>query len=143
MIKFNRRFGLIITLLIAASLVLAACGGSSGSNQPVDVKVTVSEFTITSSLTTFQQGVPYHFTVTNNGTVDHEVYIMPPTTDTLTTDQVKQMALAGVGSDQLKVGATVSFDYTFTKAYPEGSLEFACHLPGHYEAGMHLPIVVK
>jgi uncharacterized cupredoxin-like copper-binding protein len=34
-------------------------------------------------------------------------------------------------------------DYTFTKAYPAGTLEFACHLSGHYEAGMHLPITVQ
>ena len=137
------KFFLVISLFFAATVVLAACGGSSGSNTPVDVTVTLSEFKIDSSLTTFSQGVPYHFIVTNKGTVNHEFRIIPPVSGQPSQDQINSMTLAAIAQDQLAPGATATLDYTFTKAYPEGSLEIACHLPGHYDAGMHLPIVVK
>jgi len=137
------KYFLVFSLFFAAAVVLAACGGSSGSNTPVDVTVTLSEFKIDSSLTTFSQGVPYHFTVTNKGTVNHEFRIIPPVSGQPSQDQINSMTLAAIAQDQLAPGATATLDYTFTKAYPEGSLEFACHLPGHYDAGMHLPIVVK
>ena len=133
----------VITLLLMAALVLSACGGSSGTQGPVTVTVTLTEFKITSSIDTFKVGVPYHFVVTNNGTVEHEFYIMPPESAQITQDQVKQDAVAGIPPAQLQAGQTATLDYTFTKAAPSGTLEFACHLPAHYDAGMHLPITVQ
>ena len=43
----------------------------------------------------------------------------------------------------LPAGAKQTIDYTFTQAYAAGMLEMACHLPGHYELGMSLPVIVK
>lgn len=88
---------------------------------PVDVNVSLSEFKIDSSLTTFQAGVPYHFIVVNNGKIGHEINI----------GQSAHAALA--------VGATVTLDVTFGQ---QGPLEFTCHLPAHYEAGMKLPVTI-
>lgn len=132
-----------IMLLLMAALILSACGGSSGTSGPVTVNVTLTEFKITSSINTFKVGVPYHFVVTNKGTVEHEFYIMPPESEQITQDQVKQDALAGIPPAQLQAGQSATLDYTFTKAAPSGTLEFACHLPAHYDAGMHLPITVQ
>ncbi|MBP1694705.1 MAG: hypothetical protein H6Q37_2588 [Chloroflexi bacterium] len=131
--------------ILIASFGLAACGGSSGSTsgQATDVQVTLTDFKIDSSLTTFKVGVPYHFIVKNNGAVAHELDIIPPSTEQLTPDQVTQMSLAKIGGDQLPAGGSATLDYTFTQAYPSGALEFACHLPGHYDAGMHTAIVVN
>ncbi len=56
--------------------------------------------------------------------------------------QLDEMALATVEEDDLHPGQTQTLDFTFAKAYPAGTLEFACHLPGHYELGMELPITV-
>jgi uncharacterized cupredoxin-like copper-binding protein len=143
MYRATRGFGFFVVLMLVGALGLAACSsGSPASKSPVDVQVTLTEFTISSSLTTFKVGVPYHFIVKNEGTVPHEFQIMPPTTEQLTQAQVQAMALAGLGQSDLPAGATATLDYTFTKAYPQGQMEFACHLPGHYEAGMHVPIVV-
>ena len=91
------------------------------ARQPVDVNVTLSEFKIDSSLTTFQAGVPYHFIVVNNGKIGHEI-------------NIGQSAHA-----QLAVGATATLDVTFDQ---QGPLEFGCHLPAHYEAGMKLSTTV-
>ena len=60
-----------------------------------------------------------------------------------TQEQITSATLAYVDQSQLQPGQTATLDYTFTQAYPAGQLEFACHLPGHYDAGMHLGITVK
>lgn len=125
-------------------LLITACGGTASAGQtPQDVTITLTEFTIQSSQTDFKVGIPYHFVITNNGSVAHELEIMPPMDGQVTPDQVKSASLARVTEEQLPPGGTTTMDYTFEKAYPAGALELACHLPGHHEAGMHLGIVVK
>ncbi len=134
-------------ILFVAGLVLAACGGQS-PKKSVEVQVTLTEFGIKSSVTEFEAGMPYHFTVTNAGIVAHEFMVMPP----LTSDQMgmhmemtdlDKMALAMVDAAKLQAGSQTSFDLTFTEPVRAGGLEFACHTPGHYEANMKLPIAVK
>ena len=124
--------------LAVMALVMSACAGSASgaaaNNSSAQVQVTLSEFKFDSSLTTFAVNTPYHFVIKNAGTVAHEWMIMPRGE----TDVSK--ALVKVGQDQLTPGATVTQDFTFTKP---GDYEFACHTPGHYEAGMKLDIVVK
>ena len=132
-----------ISIFLMAAVLLAACGGGGGSSSgATTVNITLSDFVISSSLTTFKVGVPYHFVVKNTASMAHEVYI-DPVDPNLTPDTAKSEALAGLGPDIMVAGASGSFDYTFSKAYPAGTIEFACHLPGHYEAGMHTGIVVQ
>jgi uncharacterized cupredoxin-like copper-binding protein len=69
------KFGKIFVVLIAAGILLTACGGQKTATE---VKITVKEFGIESAVTSFEAGVPYHFVVTNEGSVDHEIMIMPP-----------------------------------------------------------------
>ncbi len=119
------------------ALLLASCASSASgaaANSPAQVQVTLTEFKVDSPLTTFAVNTPYHFVIKNAGTVAHEWMIMPRGE----TDVSK--ALVKVGQDQLTAGATVTQDFTFTKP---GDYEFACHMPGHYEAGMKLVITVK
>ena len=137
---------LITTVLIASSLLLSACGPSTNPDGSVDVKVTLTDFKIESSLDSFQVGVLYHFIITNEGNVPHELMIMEPMMagmEGMTMEEMDAMALAHVEEDDLSPGATQTLDYTFTEPAPAGSLEFSCHIAGHYEAGMVLPITVK
>jgi len=134
-----------VPLMVLVVAVLAACGGGGGaaSGGATQVQVTLTDFKIDSSVTTFSVGVPYHFVVTNKGAVAHEFVIMPPEQGTQGSEaQLPSTALAGIAGKDLAAGATKTLDYTFTQA-PASGLEFACHLPGHYEAGMHTPITVK
>jgi len=136
---------LVGVLIVVAVLLLAACGAQSGSN---DVTITLTDFGIESSRTSFKVGVPYHFTVTNKGAVEHEIMLMAPLTEdqmmmNMDMEEMDAMALAHVEADELQAGDTAGFDYTFTEPAPAGTLEFSCHIPGHYEAGMKLPITVK
>ncbi len=136
----TKRSALLLASLLILSTALAACAPSGGG--ATSVKVTLTDFKIESSLTTFSVGVPYHFTIVNNGSVPHEVVIMPPA-DPASAQAALAKALLNVGENDLPAGGTKTVDYTFTTAAPEGTLEMACHIAGHYEAGMHVPIVVK
>jgi len=140
------RFRKLLVVLFVVGALLTACGGQQ--KQAIEVQVTVKEFGIESSVTEFQTGIPYHFVVTNSGTVDHEIMIMPPLAEDQTgmgmdMGTMDQMALAMIPAEDLTPGTTKSFDLTFTEAAAAGTLEFACHTPGHYEAKMKLPITVK
>jgi len=132
----SRSFVLSVALLVVTAFVVSACGGTTASSgkQPVDVQVTLTEFKIDSSVTDFTVGTPYHFIVTNKGTVAHDWMIMPQ------GEQDASKALIKVADTDLQPGKTVTRDFTFTQA---GGLEFACHVAGHYEAGMHTSITVK
>jgi uncharacterized cupredoxin-like copper-binding protein len=137
-------FNKVMIVLVIAGLLLTACGGSN----PSEVKITLNEFGIESSTTDFQKGVPYRFVVTNEGTVEHEMMIMPPVMPdsmgmAMDMGEMDKMALVMIEASDLPAGATASFDYTFTESATAGGLELACHTPGHYEAGMKLPITVQ
>jgi uncharacterized cupredoxin-like copper-binding protein len=125
--------GLFVLLL---TVLLAACGGTTGS-PPNQVNVTLSEFKIQSSQTNFTPGTTYHFVVTNNGHTNHEFMVMQPMSGAMSMGQMDSMALYRVDASQLPPGASKSFEYTFPASAAKQPLEFACHLPGHYEAGMH------
>ena len=137
----TRSFFTVIAVLIL--LVVAGCSSQGASNKPVEVDVTATDFAFQSSMTTFKVGVPYHFVVTNKGDVAHEFMVMQPVeAGTMTMEEMDKMANAHIEEDDLQPGDNASVDYTFTDPVPEGGLEFACHLAGHYENGMHLPITV-
>lgn len=138
-----------ITVLIVLSGVLAACGTTQVAKKisPVAVQVKLSEMKIESSLTMFEVGVPYRFSVTNVGNMPHEMMLMPPsmnggTMSTMPMEQLDTMALTHIHDSDLAPGASWSVDYTFTKQNA-GTLELACYLPGHYEAGMREQISVE
>jgi len=134
----------LLAVLFVAVLLLTACGGGNSN----EVKVTLTDFGIESSRTSFEVGVPYHFVVTNNGAVNHEIMIMAPLSEEqmmmdMDMEAMDEMALAMIEEDELTPGTTKTLDYTFTEPAATGDLEFVCHVEGHYEAGMKLPITVK
>lgn len=136
-----------ISFVVVLAVALAACGGAASPTPsgPLEVKVTLTDFKVESSLTEFKVGVPYHFVVTNKGAVAHEIMLMPVVAadSGMTMEEMDKMALAMIEEDDMPGGATESFDVTFTEPAAAGQLELACHVPGHYEAGMKLPITVN
>ena len=107
---------------------------------------------VESSVTTFKVGQPYEFVITNTGALNHEFVIMRP----LEEDEIEAPAsehgagghsmddaLLTIGEDDLPPGAVVTANYTFRRTADAGELELACHIAGHYTAGMHIPITVE
>jgi len=102
------------------------------------VQVTLSDFKITSSLTSFKKTVHYFFIITNKGQALHEFMIVPPMMGGhITTQYMQSMSFAVI--EGISPGETKTLEITFPKnAYPD--LEFACHYADHYAKGMHLEV---
>ena len=133
----------LVVLLVVVVLIITACGAQSESN---DVTITLTDFSIESSVTTFEAGKTYRFTITNEGIIPHEFVIAEPMMEGEDHSEGMEMEHAGlvieVEEDELPPGATVTVNATFPDHVDE-ELEFACHVEGHYEAGMRSPITMK
>lgn len=155
-------------LILALSLALVACAGATTAQkqnasstaratatstqvtnavdiervtQPpaahsVRVDVTLMEYKIIPSITVFRPGIPYYFVVTNKGTVLHEFTVEP-----ITNDIYYQYNHMLIDLDTVPPGDTQMINYTF-KTSQLGTFEIACHMRGHYQAGMHVNITV-
>lgn len=138
-----------IVVFIALSILLTACGTSGSSTNPdgsINIEVTLTDFGIESSLTEFEVGKTYRFTITNEGAIPHEFVIAEPLMEgeehSADMDMTHEGLVVDVEEDDLPAGATVTVDVTFP-VHADEALEFACHIEGHYEAGMHSPITLK
>ncbi len=165
----------------AAAALLAGCGGnpaadvttapdddaaetspeSSGATDATDdttvdasteVTVTLTEFAIAMSRSSFAPGVAYTFTIVNDGDAAHEMLVLDAQDagtsgmggmdhgsghddhqDSAEMQAMHEAAVVSITESELPAGATVTRTVRFDEA---AELEFACHLPGHYEAGM-------
>ncbi len=153
-------------LLFVLALLLVACAGAtvsqSGNATPtypsdpvqnptpieqtavagaVDVHVTLVEYKIYSTLTTFRVGVPYHFVVSNRGTMVHEFMVTLDHPEGTSYPSSEQDAHAIIHIEVVNPGTTINLNYTFSPS--SGSrYEMVCQMRGHYAAGMHLPLIV-
>lgn len=148
----RRSYWMIV--LIAGVLVFAGCARQQQPAQAptppapsagaaTEVQVTLTDFKVEMSQTEFEVGKPYRFVITNKGAIAHEFMIVPPMMSGMSVEETEQAALTEIKEDELPAGGTKTLEYTFTEPAPEGKLEIACHVEGHYEAGMRLPIIVK
>ncbi len=141
--KAFKHYTMLGTLLV----LLAACGIGGGHAIHTDtrqVRVAESDFRIASSLKTFSTGVTYHFVIRNHGRTMHEFMITPLTLSTMngmSMSDIDQMSLAKV--ENIAPGHVKILDYTFPASTTGSRLQFACHYPGHYEAGMSLNVAVR
>ena len=158
----KQRFVRISSVLFLVA-VLAACGGTGGAMAGMDmggsptpsgktgttpggasVQITETDFQIHSSMTTFSAGTSYHFVITNQVKTTHEFMIMPKSEGSMNgmaMGDMDSMALAHV--QNIAPGQTVPLDYTFPSSARGSHPEFACYLPGHYEAGMKREVSVS
>lgn len=145
-------------LVAALALAATACGGASASNgnepsetttsaagaAPVTVNVVATDYAFKPDLTTFKVGVTYHFVVENEGQVEHEFMIVKPITPgEMDMEEMDAMAIGHIEEDDLQPGQTASVDVTFSADEVGKPVEISCHLEGHYEAGMHVPITIE
>ncbi len=146
----------LLSVIVAALMFMTACGtpaaqastGASSGGQAVssggatEVDVTLGDYTIQSSLTTFKVGVPYRFVIINNGNHQHNFNIAAPVAKTGSVDASLSSALLTVSQDKLPVGGGTTVIYTFPASAAGQDLEFSCLIRLHYEKGMKLAITV-
>ncbi|HSM70136.1 MAG TPA: cupredoxin domain-containing protein [Anaerolineales bacterium] len=131
----------LLTLILIVT-TLSACGSASGN----EVTVTLTDFGFEASRYEFEAGQTYTFIITNEGAIPHEFVIAEPITEDAHHEEGEmehEGLVVEVEEDELPQGATVRVEVTFPSPAPDEPLEFACHIEGHYEAGMKAPITVK
>jgi uncharacterized cupredoxin-like copper-binding protein len=99
------------------------------------VHVGLGEFFITTSMPMLDVGTPYTFMAMNTGTMVHELVIEPAgaADEPLEKDGVESEI------EDIAPGTNGEMTWTFEDA---GMYQFACHIEGHYEAGMVLEFEV-
>lgn len=88
-------------------------------------------------------GETIKFVVTNTGKLRHEFMIGDMEEQRQHAEMMKQMpdmVHEDANTLTLEPGETKSLVWQFTRA---GKLEVACHIPGHYEAGMVSNVIVS
>jgi uncharacterized cupredoxin-like copper-binding protein len=135
---------LFCLFLFALVSALSACGGDSATSNttaPQEVRIAMGEMYFKSAITTFKVGQHYKLVLVNEGAVIHEFVIAPVRRAGQSREDVDNVSL--FHADQINAGQSMTVDFTFKQPAPAGTLEFECNYPGHYEAGMHTPIVVE
>lgn len=118
--------------------------GSPGDPSKVTrtIKVTAMDIRYQQADLTVKAGETVRFEVTNNGKLPHEFILGDPASQQDHEKEMQEMARKMPGMSMqhsdpstlsLKPGETKSLVWKFTKP---GKLQYACHVPGHYSAGM-------
>ncbi len=120
---------------------------NEAAGDPIEVRFGLSEFAIDAQQTTFQTGVPYRFVLQNEGALAHDFRI----TELGEAQTMVNMHVPGeshvhgtelmlVDEPDLQAGAENVQEITFMRP---GEFEIACHVAGHLQAGMYIPIIVE
>jgi uncharacterized cupredoxin-like copper-binding protein len=88
-----------------------------------------------------EPGETVRFVVTNTDPIDHEFLVGDAEMQEIHEKGTEAHHGARPGEISVPAGATVETTFTFPSTLAPG-WEFACHLPGHYDFGMHGPITL-
>jgi len=80
------------------------------------------------------EGTRVRFVVANGDPVHHELIVGPPAVHERHAEGSEAEHPSIPGEVSVDLNGTAVTTYTFDEP---GTVEFACHLPGHYEHGMH------
>jgi uncharacterized cupredoxin-like copper-binding protein len=117
----------------------AASSMATPSAEPVCVSVIVDDFVVRPQRTTFRVGETYIFSVGNEGTEVHEFVIEPAGVDDAPLEAEVNGEERESEIEDIAPGETAELEWTFTEP---GRYQFACHVPGHFEAGMVIEVEV-
>jgi uncharacterized cupredoxin-like copper-binding protein len=120
------------------ALTLGACSAAaapqSGATPRIIAIQADDEMAFSPAAITAQPGETVLFRVTNVGKAEHEFMVGPK--DAVDADGGEETAEI----EGLAAGQTKELSYTFAAA---GTYAFACHEPGHFEAGMFGTIALQ
>jgi len=161
--------GLSMAVLLGTGAFLALAVGGEGESAPAATPMTISfnemSFTVDggtpNDTITFNAGETYAITFVNDGTVEHEMkagngdllkrdngtpdgytnnFFVGPA---VLTQDGQKIEFSDLEEVELDPGQSVTVTITVPESFAGQSHEMGCFVPGHYEAGMKAPIVVK
>jgi P-type Cu+ transporter len=119
-------------------------GATVADSRPVNRTIQVSTsdtLRFSPDVLTVREGETIAFEISNPGAVPHEFFVGPPA-----EQQAHELEMAGgvpmhaePNAIDVPAGTAVRLIYTFDR---HGALEYDCHVPGHYPAGMRGTITV-
>jgi uncharacterized cupredoxin-like copper-binding protein len=101
--------------------------------------VKLADFSVTPDTTEVKAGKPYLFAVTNTGATTHEFVLEQADAVDDPLAKVADGAKAEAEAEDIAPGETKTVLWTFPTP---GDYQMACHLPGHFEAGMKMGFTV-
>lgn len=127
---------------LALVLLFSACSPGAAAPTPTDlnegeafvVNVTLAEFSVDMDRTSVPAGIPVIFRIRNEGSIDHNLILeMSGEIDEPLFDSEGKPAKIV----NMNPGESTELRFLFEEGADYGfALQFGCHLPGHYEAGM-------
>lgn len=133
----SKKFALLAILIMAFSVVLAACGGSSGSGgSSTSISATMTDFKFDPTTWTVSAGKTITLKLTNSGSVEHNWVLMSKPV----TPPAPQSGDGILFDAKVAPGGTQTF--TFTAPSTAGEYEVICNVAGHLEQGMQGKLVV-
>ena len=141
--RWRRR--LALALAVGAGLAAAGYGldAALGDDDPappalgpgeVTVQVDVEHSLFEPEHLRVAEGTRVRFVVVNGDPIDHELIVGPPDVHDRHARGTEAEHPSIPGEVSVGANGTAVTTFTFDTA---GTFEFACHLPGHYEHGMH------
>ena len=128
---------MFVCLLIAFSMVAAACGGGSAA---VTLDVEMKEFVFEPDTLSVPAGAEVTLNLTNSGALDHNFIVMKQGVE---VSEVWSEAEAGnIFFKQTQTTAGSSATATFTAPSEAGEYQILCSVPGHLEQGMVATLTV-
>ncbi|AOY01827.1 cupredoxin family protein [Jeongeupia sp. USM3] len=145
------------TMAVALLAPTAFADGSHASfgepGRAADVSRTIKvrtldtmKFDMSPAIGTISKGETIRFVISNPGQVEHEFAIGDAASQKAHAEMMQQMP--GMqhhdepGTVSLAPGQSKTLIWKFNKAVT-GDIVLACHLPGHYQAGMHAEVKLK
>jgi uncharacterized cupredoxin-like copper-binding protein len=132
------QLAVVVVVCGAAALAVRATGSEAGDGPDRTVVVTMHHSRFEPAVLQVAPGERVRFVLRNTDPIDHEL-ILGDDAVQRRHEQGRERHHHGEvpGERSVAAGQEATTTYTFPTGLDGRTLEFACHLPGHYAYGMH------
>jgi uncharacterized cupredoxin-like copper-binding protein len=126
-----------LTLLVGAA---AASRGAAARANAGTVHITIHYSSFAPDSLEVDRGETVRFVIRNTDPIDHEFILGDEHVQLVHEEGTEAHHAPRPGEVSVPAGETVVTTYTFLET--PGELIFGCHLPGHYDFGMHGTVTI-
>jgi uncharacterized cupredoxin-like copper-binding protein len=136
----------VVVVLLGAGAVMVTTAGSASSTRTgvlgpgsVTVTIGIDHSRFDASVIRVRPHTQVRFVLVNRDPIGHEFIVGGPEVHARHANGHEAYHPPVPGEVSVPAGGRASTTYAF---HAPGPVEFACHLPGHYQYGMHGTVVV-